>query len=1387
MAELMSQHGEWLSLIEVSGPFLAEPVLKDAFPAGLQKLESTKKKQFRQTYEEWRESVDSSDELQSEVHQQWIDWVLKQGLDWDEDSEGEELKTGEQIPADIQLDLPEHQLSIKPTYVLYGSDKDTPYLLVSHYPADTNLNDVFAGDGWSTSPAERMSHLCRNVGTRLGLVTNGEQWMFVDAPEGGVTTYASWYARLWSQEPITLIAFHELLNIRTVFNGFGLNAVRLTDLLDESIKHQDEVTETLGAQVQRAVEVLVQSLDRINNDSNGELLEGIEPPELYEAGLTFMMRLVFLLCAEERGLLLLEDETYTAYYALSTLRMKLREEAGLHGEEVLSYRTNAWSRLLALFRAVYGGIDHESLRMPALGGSLFDPDRFPFLEGRSKDSSWKSEEARPLPIDNRTVLLFLDAIQLYQGRTLSYRALDVEQIGYVYEGLLERNVIRAKDVTLELEATQKSKKPWVLLGELASAEIDGGVAVKKLLIERTGSSASRVKNDLGKVVSDAGSEVLLLACLNDAPLRDRIKPYAHFLKKDAWGNPIIYPKGAFMVATGADRSETGTHYTPKVFTEAIVHETLEPIIYVGPLQGREHSEWQLRSPAELLALKICDPAMGSGAFLVQVCRWLSERLLESWALAEAQGKLITTNGVVVDQNSSHELLSSEAEERSVTARRLVSERCLYGIDINPLAVELAKLSIWLMTLAKGRPFGFLDHNLRHGDSLLGITDMDQLLYLDIKVGRGSEKKLFAQKVDEAVREAVELRMELRQRPILDIDDVHVMANLDQKARDKLGLPELVADALVGEVLKAEGKKIDGTMLAIEAGKVFDSDNEAIRLLKRRAKTGLNTDLPEGRQSRVAFHWCLEFPEVFSNEKAGFDAVVGNPPFLGGKKIAGAMGRKYLNNLIYTVGGGVKGSADLVAFFFLRAGVCVKPGGFIGLIASNSIAEGGTREVGLEQMKNLGFDIYRAYGSEVWPGAANVVTSRVYLRKGTWTASRVLNKKVVEYISPYLTHRNNWEPVKLSRNGGIVHQGNVTLGSGFILDREDAERLLANDARYSQVVFPYLGGQEVNRDPEQKASRWVINFWDWSFDKSRSLFPNLFEITEKVVCAERQEMKSMGGASDTFWLHLWNRSELYHQIGRGYHFDRHPLKGWDGKIELEQVIVFARAATKYCCFSIVPNIHVYSDSLCIVSEFSYGIFASLSSDIHCVWAWEHGSKMKQDLRYSHGDIFETFPFPEGVLEGRHDALNKLGEELFGWRARYMAKENKGMTKFYNDYHDQAVNNPEMESLRLKQIEVNKAMINAYGFVDIDLEHGFHEVGYLPENRNTRFTISESAREEILYRLAMLNKKRHEMENGSSNSQQSDVANKVYEIRSDQHDVLDEVAEPQLQIDIFGREE
>jgi hypothetical protein len=145
--------------------------------------------------------------------------------------------------------------------------------------------------------------------------------------------------------------------------------------------------------------------------------------------------------------------------------MQLRAES----DEILERRWDAWSRLLAVFRAVYGGIEHENLRLPALGGSLFDPDRFPFLEGRAKGSDWRTDIAKPLPIDNRTVLLLLEAIQQFQGRTLSYRALDVEQIGYVYEGLLERTVKRTAEVTLELDGTKSAQSPWVTLAELESA------------------------------------------------------------------------------------------------------------------------------------------------------------------------------------------------------------------------------------------------------------------------------------------------------------------------------------------------------------------------------------------------------------------------------------------------------------------------------------------------------------------------------------------------------------------------------------------------------------------------------------------------------------------------------------------------------------------------------------------------------------------------------------------------------------------------------------------------------------------------------------------------------------------------------------------------------
>ena len=658
------------------------------------------------------------------------------------------------LPAGLEVTLAEHHETLRPSLAIVepsGRPKaGTPRLLIESWPLGQDLKSAVPSLRWAASPLERMTQLCRSTGVRLGLVTNGERWTLVDAPVGQTAGYASWYAGLWLQEPITLAAFEALLGVRRFFGVAETDT--LEAMLDESVAYQQEVTDQLGYQVRRAVEVLVQALDRADFDRQRELLRDVPPERLYEAALTVMMRLVFLFCAEERGLLLLGDPIYDANYAVSTLRAQLREEADRVGVEVLERRQDAWARLLATFRAVYGGIEHEALRLPALGGSLFDPDRFPFLEGRAAGTTWLETPASPLPIDNRTVLHLLDSLQLLrmrgdsgtsEARKLSYRALDIEQIGHVYEGLLDHVAVRVDTDTLGLTGT-KDKEPELSIDELERERRRGKETLVEFLKEQTGRSLSGLRNALDAEIDEAAEQKLLVACGNDKALLKRALPFHALIRNDVWGYPQVYRAGSFMVTGGPERRQTGTHYTPKSLTEKIVAETLEPLVYVGPAEGKPREEWKLRPPAELLDLKICDMAMGSAAFLVQVCRWLGERLVEAWEEAERSGASISADGEVLEKPAGHDLLAKDREERLSLARRLIAERCVYGVDINPMAVELAKLSLWLVTLAKGRPFGFLDHNLRCGDSLLGVTSLDQLenFHLDPERGKELHRTLF---------------------------------------------------------------------------------------------------------------------------------------------------------------------------------------------------------------------------------------------------------------------------------------------------------------------------------------------------------------------------------------------------------------------------------------------------------------------------------------------------------------------------------------------------------------------------------------------------------------------------------------------------------------------
>lgn len=1306
----MSQHTEWLSMIEVSGPFLAVSVLEKIFPQGLESLETYRKKRIRSAYKEWRDAVEEKDPQFPELHRAWIGLVLEELLEYDD-------SVLHATSDEFTYKSPDGDGQFKPDFVLKSDDGSAPMLFVSIMPESTVLEKVKIGDDWPVPIFERMTLLCRDKGVRLGLVTNGERWMLVNAPVGSTSSHISWYARLWFQEPVTLKAFQSLLGVR---RWFGPEEETLPFMLEDSLQHHEEVTDTLGEQVKRAVEVLVQCLDKADQDRNRELLHDVPPAELYEAGLTVMMRLVFVLCAEERGLMLLGDQVYDQFYAIVTLRDQLDEERVQHGDEILERRHDAWARLLAVFRAVYGGIEYESLRMPALGGSLFDPDRFPFLEGRAKGTHWQETPAQPLPIDNRTVLLLLEALQVLEQRggalLLSYKALDVEQIGHVYEGLLEHTVRRLNKDTLGLIGSQKAKNPNIALAELESAQLDGEDALISIVENTTSRSKSAITNALAKEVDEATFGKIVTVCGGDMELAARLKPFAHLLRTDAWGDFIVYRAHSFAVTLGADRRETGTHYTPKSLTESIVETTLEPVAYVGPAEGKPREEWQLKSSAELLELKICDPAMGSGAFLVQVCRWLSERLVEVWGKETGQGKFITVDGVALESAGSAEPMPDSLDERLLIARRLVAEKCLYGVDLNPLAVELAKLSIWLITLAKGRPFGFLDHNLRSGDSLLGLHKLEQLTKFSLHPEKKKTISMFASNIEAAVKDALSLRKQLRETPIRDIRDVQYMERLDQEARQKLEHIEHIADAMIGEALASGSNQraLDNAMdnLSTWAAAYIEGDNETGRKIIAEARKSLSIDLPAGKPPRKPFHWVLEFPEVF--ERGGFDGIVGNPPFLHGRRISTTMGVAYLKYLCQ-YHDLVNGSADLAAYFLLRYHLLLNYQGILGIITTQGIRSGDTKETGLDYIYSQSSRIISAKPSFPWPGRANVHICWFVIEKSISNILPKLDNKTVNVISPALSPLENdalQDFFELASNADYAFTGTYVYGKGFVVNKKERKKFIEIEPESKKLFHPFLRGEDINRHPEHIASKYVINFGDMSESEAKS-FPHIFDHIVRTVKPQRDEQKKQVH-EPCFWKHWDKRPELYSELKN-----------------VDTCIVHA-FTSKHISFAVVSSKQMFATPHVVFPTSDIGFWGVLQSSIHVFWAEIYSSKLKSDIRYTVSDCVKKFPFPSTFEHSKTNANQYL--EI---RQLHQRENDFGMTKFYNLFHDK--DDLTTSEIRKLLVKLDHSVIADYGWSDLDLGHGFYDTP-----QGTRFTISEDARSEVLQRLLKLNHERYEEE-------------------------------------------
>jgi hypothetical protein len=1322
-----SRHAEWLNLIEKSGPFLVPSVLESAFPQGLEAINTRNRKIIRNAFHEWGEAIDDDDPLLPQLHDEWIHLVLNEVLDFDDQSlvqtEGEFNKYSIQSPVDDEI--------FSPDFLVISPNTQKPKLFISTQAPGTRLEKTNQGSSWPVSLMDRMTQLCRKHGVRLGLLTNGAQWTVVNAPVGETSSNTSWFARLWFQEPVTFQAFQTLLGVRRFF---GPEEETLEALLQKSTEQQEEITDTLGEQVRRAVEVLTQCLDKIDSDRNRALLKDVAPSELYEAGLTVMMRLVFTMCAEERGLLHLNDPTYEANYAVSTLRNQLEEDADRHGFEVLERRHDAWARLLAVFRAIYGGIEHEDLRLPALGGSLFDPDRFPFLEGRKKETNWKETPSKPLPIDNRTVLLLLSALQVLEQSSgallLSYKALDVEQIGHVYEGLLEHTVERLPRTTLGLIGSKKAKYPNLTLSEIESLQQIGTEALSARFKEVTLRSESAIKKGLSGKINDDTYSKIIAACGGDVQLADRIRPFGLLLRSDAWGELIVYQKESFAVTLGSDRRETGTHYTPKSLTESIVETTLEPIVYSGPAEGKPREEWILKSSKELLDLKICDPAMGSGAFLVQVCRWLSEKVVEAWKLESLSGKFISVDGSVLEDLGDSESLDESVDEQVLIARRLVAEKCLYGVDVNPLAVELAKLSIWLITLAKDRPFGFLDHNLRAGDSLLGIHKLEQLYSFDLHADDKTPKKLFAQKIDEQVHEALVMRKQLRETPIRDVRDVQHMESLNQQARQRLEHIGHIADAMIGEALASGGNQrtLETAMdnLSTWSAAYIEGDNEIGWKIITEARKLLSIDFPAGKPPRKPFHWALQFPEVFGN--GGFDGIIGNPPFLGGRRLRGTVGTAYLKYLTEILCPKSSANADLCAFFFRRSAELIASKRAIGLISTNSIGQGDTRIVGLGALEDQGFSFFRATSTFEWPGAAGVSTALVWVFSGDWKNSRTLNNKPATYISSYLLDEKiNEPPHALAENFNQAFQGSNILGNGFVLTEDEASAFLKENSNYEDVIQKFLKGDAFNSSPNQQPTSYIINFHDWPLDNDTapgdyngpvaSDYPLCLERITKLVKPQRDKAKRKP-YRERWWQYAEKCGSLYEAARQ------------------KKRVIFHASPSKHIGFGLADTGLVYSGPHTVIVSDDISEIALLQSSLHTEWAWKYCSTMRNaGIRYNPSD-YRVFP---GLSLKSIKKLAGITQLYFNHRASIMTNKNIGLTTLYNLFHSADEQVREIIELRALHMEMDHSVARAYDWGDIHLEHGFYET-----KQGVRFTISEAARQEVLQRLLKLNHERYEEE-------------------------------------------
>lgn len=779
--------------------------------------------------------------------------------------------------------------------------------------------------------------------------------------------------------------------------------------------------------------------------------------------------------------------------------------------------------------------------------------------------------------------------------------------------------------------------------------------------------------------------------------------------------PLVVLPGCTYVTAGTTRRSTGTHYTPPTLTEPVVQHTLEPLVYQGPAEGWPREQWQLKSPKKILELKVCDMAMGSGAFLVQACRYLAERLVEAWENEEKRhpGEVLTSpEGEFSKAAPSERLIPQDSAERIAIARRVVADRCLYGVDINPMAVEMAKLSMWLITVDKHRPFTFLDHAFKCGDSLLGITSLSQLENFSLRPDETKQTSFATLNLWRHIDDAKSKREALEAMPSDTPEQIVTKMALFAEAEEAVAKLNAAADVLLalefhgltGKAYDAKRNELADHMMVYWAQGLSELQNYARQLLGK----------------RDCFHWALAYPEIIG--AGGFHAFIGNPPFMGGLKISEYLGDDY-NTFLMLVFGAASKKADLCAYFFQRVYALTNEESTVGLLATNTISQGVTRRSSLEVLLNQGCQIHRSIKSFNWPGQAAVIATLVHFTKKNWQGIRYSNGNSCTYINALLDvdESNFGQPHKLLANDGFCFQGVTMWGDEFFIEEEQVAKFMAYSPSNEAVIKKAMGGKELNTTPLVSPTRWAINFGE--MDRSEAMkYDDVFSYIEMNLHKKRQmlDRDKYKRIVDSWWKYFHSRSELFYGIKNK---------------KLTQVLARSRVSDHHMLAFIDVDI-IYTDALIVFLFQTYTHFALLQSSIHDMWVRVYASSMKNDVRYGVSDCFDTYPFPLISSLNTQTALEDIGNRYDRHRQSVMQTRLEGLTKTYNRFHNPTETAEDIAELRRLHVEMDNAVVAAYGWEDLPLDHGFHDT-----KQGLRYTISETARREVLDRLLELNHQRY----------------------------------------------